>query len=238
MTRTFEFPELPGLSTDLRRDLVKRSRQRHVSQGSVVFTPGAPVDAMLILLSGTLRVEQVAQSGGNRALRSTRKNSILTAACLLADATYAATGIAETDLDLMSLPKAAFDDLMSGSQEFRGLIFQAYAKRITDLMQVVEEVAFRRIEHPIGGTPGRPLPGSGEKIVATQQPDGNRTRNRARGHFASNWANFSGLVGWRSDVVMCACADEGSPQEPSIFGSCGPCVTRSQTSLRRQRYQQ
>lgn len=170
MTRIFEFPELPGLTKDLRRELVKRSRQRHVSQGSVVFTPGEPVDAMLILLSGTLRVEQVAQSGREIVLYRVHggESCILTAACLLADATYAATGIAETDLDLMSMPKAAFDDLMAGSQEFRGLTFQAYAKRITDLMQVVEEVAFRRIDIRLAGRLIE-LAGTGARIVATQQ---------------------------------------------------------------------
>ena len=148
MTRILEFPDLPGVTTDLRYDLVKRSTPHHVSQGSVVFTPGAQVDALLILLSGTLRVEQLAETGREIVLYRVHggESCILTAACLLADATYAATGIAETDLDLMSLPKAAFDDLMAHSHEFRGLIFQAYSKRITDLMQVVEEVAFRRIE--------------------------------------------------------------------------------------------
>lgn len=170
MARIFEFPEFPGLSTDLRCDLVKRSRQRHVSQGSVVFTPGPSADAMLILLSGTLRVEQVAQSGREIVLYRVHggESCILTAACLLTDATYAATGVAETDLDLMSLPKAAFDDLMARSQEFRGLIFQAYAKRITDLMQVVEEVAFRRIDIRLAGGLIE-LSGTEGKIVATQQ---------------------------------------------------------------------
>ena len=63
MTRIFEFPELPGVTPDLRRDLVKLARQRHLSQGEVVFTPGAPVNTMLILISGTLLVEQAAQTG-------------------------------------------------------------------------------------------------------------------------------------------------------------------------------
>ena len=170
MTRIFEFPELPGVTPDLRRDLVKLARQRHLSQGEVVFTPGAPVNTMLILISGTLRVEQVAQTGREIVLYRVHggESCILTAACLLADTTYAATGVAETDLVLMALPKTAFDDLMSRSHEFRGLIFQAYAKRITDLMQVVEEVAFRRIDIRLAGRL-IDLSGAGITIVATQQ---------------------------------------------------------------------
>lgn len=170
MTRIFEFPELRGVTTQLRRDLVKRSWQRHVSQGSVVFSPGAPVDVMLILLSGSLRVEQAAETKREIVLYRLHggESCIFSAACLLADASYAATGIAETDLDFMALPQAAFDDLMGRSAEFRGLIFRACAKRMKDLMQVVEEGAFRRSDIRLGGRL-IDISGMGVRIVASQQ---------------------------------------------------------------------
>ncbi|WP_146589719.1 Crp/Fnr family transcriptional regulator [Puniceibacterium confluentis] len=170
MTRILEFPDLPGVTVGLRQDLAKRSTQRHVSQESPVFAPGAPVDAMLILLLGTLRVEHVAQAGGETVLYRVHggESCIPTAACTLADAACAATWIAETDLDLMSLPIAAFNDLMARSQEFRGLIFQTYAMRISDLMQVVEELACRRTDIRLAGRL-TDLAGSEVRIVATQQ---------------------------------------------------------------------
>jgi CRP/FNR family transcriptional regulator len=119
-----------------------------MARGSEVFAPGQSADAMLILLSGTLRIEQQAQSGRDIVLYRVQggESCILTAACLLADEDYAATGIAETDIEALSLPRAAFDDLMARSAEFRGLVFRAYADRITDLLSVIDEVAFRRID--------------------------------------------------------------------------------------------
>ena len=170
MTRILEFPDLPGVSTDLRYDLVKRATLRHVTQGSVVFAPGAQVDALLIILSGTLRVEQLAETGREIVLYRVHgaERCIFTGACLLSDATQAATGIAETDLDLLSVIKVAFDDLMVHSHAFRGLIFEAYSKRITDLMQVVEEVAFRRIDIRLAGRL-IDLSGPAARIVATQR---------------------------------------------------------------------
>jgi len=170
LTRILEFPDFPGVSADLRRHLVKRSQQLHVPQGAEVFAPGGNVDALLILLSGTLRVEKLAKTGREIVFYRVHggESCILTAACLLAEMPYAATGVAETDLNLLSVPKAAFDDLMACSSEFRGLIFQAYSKRITDLMQVVEEVAFGQIDIRLAS---RLIDHAedGIRIVATQQ---------------------------------------------------------------------
>lgn len=139
-------------------------------RGAEVFAPGQNADALLILLSGTLRVEQLAQSGREIVLYRVHggESCILTAACLLAEVSYAATGIAETDLDLLSVPRAAFDDLMARSPEFRGVIFQAYSRRITDLMQVVEEVAFRRIDIRLAERL-TDLADDSVRVVATQQ---------------------------------------------------------------------
>lgn len=44
------------------------------------------------------------------------------------------------------MPRATFDALIASSPEFRRFVFTAYARRITDLFHVIEEVAFRRID--------------------------------------------------------------------------------------------
>ena len=170
MQHTSEFPHIPDVTADLRRDLAKWVTRKQVPQGVEVFVPGGNVDALLILLSGTLRVEQLAASGREIVLYRVYggESCVLTAACLMADVEYSASGIAETDLDIASLPKAAFDALMATSAEFRGLIFQAYSKRIIDLLLVVEEVAFRRIDIRLAGRL-IDIAGTGTQIIATQQ---------------------------------------------------------------------
>ncbi len=69
--------------------------------------------------------------------------------------------------DVGQIDIVAFDELMATSAEFRGMIFQSYSKRITDLLQVVEEVAFRRIDLRLAGKLLN-LAGDGDQIVATQ----------------------------------------------------------------------
>lgn len=162
-------PNLPPMSAGLRASLMDRGRRVAFQTGDVVFTTGEKASDLLILLSGTLRIEQLGASGREIVLYRVQggESCILTAACLLSDDAYSATGVAETDLDAMMMPRVAFDALMASSAEFRGMIFQAYSQRITDLLQVVEEVAFRRIDLRLAGRL-LSLAGDGDRIVATQ----------------------------------------------------------------------
>jgi hypothetical protein len=59
---------------------------------------------------------------------------------------YNTEGISVTPVDAVAVPKAAFDELMARSAEFRRFVFSDYSSRITDLLHVVEDVAFERID--------------------------------------------------------------------------------------------
>jgi CRP/FNR family transcriptional regulator len=71
---------------------------------------------------------------------------VLTTACLLAHEDYSAEGIAETDLRAVAIPRTVFDELVSQSVAFRNFIFRAFSRRITDLFQVIEDIAFQRVD--------------------------------------------------------------------------------------------
>ena len=57
-----------------------------------------------------------------------------------------ARGIAETPLTLAALPVGAFAALMVEHTPFRDFVFHLFADRIGELMQLVEEVAFARLD--------------------------------------------------------------------------------------------
>ena len=70
----------------------------------------------------------------------------MTTACLLSDEEYSAEGVAETEVQAVAIPKAAFEESIARSPGFRRLVFADYSHRISDLMHVVEEVAFERLD--------------------------------------------------------------------------------------------
>jgi CRP/FNR family transcriptional regulator, anaerobic regulatory protein len=142
------FPGLSQLDPAIRDMLVKRSTIISVPKDTVIFGPGKSPENLLLLLDGTVRVQQLAENGREIVLYRVHagESCVLTTACLLAYEDYSAEGIAESDVTAIAIPRAVFDDLVSNSAAFRNFVFTAYSKRITDLFLVIEEIAFRRMD--------------------------------------------------------------------------------------------
>lgn len=142
------FDGLSRLEPAIRDVLVGKSKIVSVSAGTVIFGPGKAPDNLLLLLEGTVRVQQLSESGREIVLYRVHagESCVLTTACLLAYEDYSAEGIAETDVSAAAIPRQVFDELISRSEAFRRFVFSAYSKRITDLFMVIEEVAFQRMD--------------------------------------------------------------------------------------------
>ncbi|WP_213685322.1 Crp/Fnr family transcriptional regulator [Roseicyclus sp.] len=142
------FDGLSRLEPALRNVLTTRSHVVRLPADSVIFGPGKSPDNLLLLLQGTVRVQQLAESGREVVLyRVTAGEScVLTTACMLAYEDHAAEGIAETEIVAAAIPRGVFDELVASSKEFRNFVFRAYSRRITDLFHVIEDIAFRRMD--------------------------------------------------------------------------------------------
>ncbi len=143
-----QFPGLSRLEPAIRDVLTRKSAVVTVREGSVIFGPGKSPENLLLLLEGRVRVQQVSEAGREIVLYRVEagQSCVLTTACLLAHEGYSAEGIAETDLRAVAIPRTVFDDLIAQSVTFRTFIFTAYSKRITDLFQIIEDIAFQRVD--------------------------------------------------------------------------------------------
>lgn len=142
------FPGLARLEASTKQLLTERSALIEVPKGTTLFGPGNSPENMLFLLDGTVRVQQVSETGHQIVLYRIHagQSCVLTTACLLAYDDYAAEGIAETAVQAAAVPRTVFDDLVSQSKSFRDFVFAAFSKRITDLFLMIDEVAFQRID--------------------------------------------------------------------------------------------
>ena len=142
------FEGLRRLPDEIKETLVKRSQVVTVPGGTKVFGPGLEPDNLLLLIEGTVKVSQTSESGREIVLYRVEagQSCVLTTACLLAHEAYSAEGVAETAVTAVAIPRAVFDDLSATSPQFRTFVFAAYARRITDLFRVIDEVAFGKID--------------------------------------------------------------------------------------------
>lgn len=142
------FLGLSQLEPSIKQQLTQRSAIINVPAGTVIFGPGKSPENMLFLLDGTVRVQQVSETGHEIVLYriNAGESCVLTTACLLGYDDYSAEGIAETKVTAAAVPRSVFDDLVAQSKSFRTFVFAAFSKRITDLFLVVDEVAFQRMD--------------------------------------------------------------------------------------------
>jgi CRP/FNR family transcriptional regulator len=142
------FPGLSRLEPPIKQLLLSRSTIVDVPQGVTVFGPGKSPENMLFLLDGTVRVQQVSETGHEIVLYRIHagESCVLTTACLLAYEDYSADGISETPVRAAAVPRDVFDDLVAQSKAFRDFVFAAFSKRITDLFLMIDEVAFQRLD--------------------------------------------------------------------------------------------
>lgn len=141
-------PELAALDAESGVLLASASRKMAAPAGTQLFGEGSPCQAFLIVLAGQVRVQKTAENGREIALYriGPGQTCVVTTVCLMTGTDYDAEGVAETDIEAQALPMPAFRALLAKSERFRDFVFRAYSVRITDLLLLLEEVSFGRID--------------------------------------------------------------------------------------------
>ncbi|HRF71855.1 MAG TPA: Crp/Fnr family transcriptional regulator [Accumulibacter sp.] len=143
------------------------SAVRQVPAGAQLFSERQDCLGFPLLLAGTIKVVKSTASGREMLLYRVEPGGscIISSSCLLGHTPYTARGVAETPLSLLVLPTATFAILVAENAMFRDFVFHLFAERIAELMQLVEEVAFHRLDQRLA----KLLLARGEGIRSTHQ---------------------------------------------------------------------
>ncbi len=142
------FPVLAQLPAERLDALLKQSVVRSVAAGTVLFEPDMPCTGFPLVLDGSVRVSKLAPNGRELVLYRVTpgEGCILSGACLLGQNDYSARGIAEDDVTLLGIPAEQFQRLILEHEPFRRFVFDMYGARLAEVMEAVEEIAFRRLD--------------------------------------------------------------------------------------------
>ncbi len=158
------FAEVPAARLD---ELLALAPLRRVPAGGLLFEPGMPCEGFPLVLEGSVRVLKASESGREIVLYrvSPGEGCILSGGCLLGRSDYSARGLAESEVTLLTIPPAQFQDLIVQAPSFRHFVFDMYGARLAEVMELLEEVAFRRLDTRLA----RLLVQRGPVIGATHQ---------------------------------------------------------------------
>lgn len=142
------FPALLNVDDPTWRSILTAAKIVTLPPGITVFRHGDRCQNYFLVLEGAIRVQKSSESGREIVLYRVEagQGCVLTTSCLLANEHYPAEGITETEVRAVVLPADRFYEGMAKSTGFRDFVFATYGKRILDLILLVEEVAFGRID--------------------------------------------------------------------------------------------
>lgn len=144
MDWTEAFTSLRDLPAETRSRLLAGCSIVELAEGTRIFGPGQAPDKFVMLLDGSIRVQQVGGNGREIVLYrvAAGETCALTTACLLGYEDYHAEAVAETDIRAALIRRGLFDQLIADSPEFRRFVFTTFSLRVTSLFRLVEEVVF------------------------------------------------------------------------------------------------
>jgi len=142
------FPVFAKLPAPQLERLLAEAQLVRIPAGTVLFDATQPCRGFPLVLEGAVRVAKFAPNGREILLYRVDpgQGCILSGGCLLGHSDYTARGVAEQDVTLLSVPPALFHKLMLEFEPFRRFVFGMYGERLAEMMELVEEVAFRRLD--------------------------------------------------------------------------------------------
>lgn len=160
------YPVLAALPAPLPERVAAEARIMTVPAGTVLFDDRQPCQGFPFVLSGGIRVVKLAANGRELPLYRVLpgESCIITSSCLLGRNDYNARGVAESETALALMPRALFDRLLA-EPPFRDFVFHLFSERIAELMQLVEAVAFRKLDQRLAHL----LLGKGRQLHVTHQ---------------------------------------------------------------------
>lgn len=142
------FPSLrdenfPGIG-----DFEKLGLSAFFPKGKIISVEGDRCVYFPFVIDGCIRVHKISESGREITLYRLEKGDscILTASCILSSKHFPAISAAEIDTSVILIPSELILDWVSKYNFWRNYVFSLLSERLSAIIAVVEEIAFRNVD--------------------------------------------------------------------------------------------
>jgi len=141
------YPVLRTLPQGLREQIDDSADVLRMPAGHQLFDDGDACTHHPWFIEGSLRVSKRGPDGDEILLYRLKSGGAcaLTTVALLGGAPHSATGTVEADALLFTIPRDVFVTLVLESAPFRVSVFSTLSQRMSDLMALVDDVAFHGV---------------------------------------------------------------------------------------------
>lgn len=143
-----QFPQLLQMEPEAKAVLARHARIVEAPVGTIGYSEGMPCNAYVMRLAGQSRVYKISSSGREILLYrvAAGETCVLTTTCLLGRSDYPASTVVEEPIRDVIVPATVFHQLMVDSSVFRRFVMENYGALISDLIVLLDEVAFHSLD--------------------------------------------------------------------------------------------
>ena len=145
------FPFLQQLDTQIKTDLLSQVQKVKLSAGQFICLEGDFCNHLPLVISGSVRVYKIGESSREITLYHLDKGDscIMTASCIISQKAFPAFAIAETEVEAIVIPANSLRKWIKYSPIWQDYIFGLLSRRLANVIEIVEEVTFRRMDSRI-----------------------------------------------------------------------------------------
>jgi CRP/FNR family transcriptional regulator len=120
-------------------------------RGDFICEQGNDCTHLALILNGTARIYKLADTGREITLYRIEagQSCILTASCIQSDNTFPAFAVCEENIEAILIPSRCLQKWLAESTIWRRYIFGLVSQRMTSVISLIEEVAFRKLDQRI-----------------------------------------------------------------------------------------
>lgn len=143
------FPSLSAVDDPVWSGIVAEAGIVEAPHGMVMMCKGDPCNNLMLISDGCLRVREVSEGGREIVLYRVNPGDlcVLSLTSLVDDVPFGAEAVNETPVTGLVISQAQFQTALAGSAGFRNFVLSTLARRLCDVMALVEEIAFQRLDN-------------------------------------------------------------------------------------------
>jgi CRP/FNR family transcriptional regulator len=144
-------PFLQTAAPQMKRDFSDFAYYAKVPTGRQIFTEGDQVDGIALLMSGVVRVFKIGLTGREITLYrfGEGESCVITANAILNQQEFPAIAVVEKEAEAVMIPAEVFSDWVRKYDAWREFVFNLFSQRLVSVMEIVDEVAFQRMDHRV-----------------------------------------------------------------------------------------
>ena len=144
-------PFLQDADSEITREFRRAAYFAKIPGGREIFAEGDEVDGIALLISGTVRVFKLGETGREITLYrfGEGESCVITANAILHQQYFPAIAIVEEDAEAVMIPADLFRDWVRRHDPWRDFVFNLVSERLARVIEIVDVVAFQRMDRRV-----------------------------------------------------------------------------------------